>query len=189
LIKGSVLLRAYVLTVMFIYFLISSRYLRAPFNWPIGVRIKCQSATVKRPPDEMPLARAMSKDKSCDVEVFRGYIGWNSILRVAFCPVAFCPVALCPGFWPIAVKLSSHHDLCRFSASVPAAACRAYDMYTFDTFHWWLTAMTMRNFRIRDRIVLHIRSMAKSNCCLYFREESIARFRMYLCCWKQVKKV
>ena len=33
------------------------------------------------------------------------------------------PVALCPGFWPIAVKLSSHHDLCRFSANVPAAAC------------------------------------------------------------------
>jgi len=70
------------------------------------------------------MARCLSVRLSvCDVEVFRGYIGWNSILRVAFCPVAFCPVALCPEFWPIAVKLSPHHDLCRFSANVPAAAC------------------------------------------------------------------
>jgi len=38
-------------------------------------------------------------------------------------------------------------------------SCSCMYGYTLDTLHWWLTAMTMRNFRIRDRMVLHIRKI------------------------------
>ena len=87
------------------------------------------------------------------------------------------PVALCPGFWPIAVKLSSHHDFCRFSANVPAAAW---------LHAWWSTAMTMRNFRIRDRVVLQDQCPNPTVVCT-FEKTASRRFMMYLYCRKQVK--